>query len=101
MVCIKPNEAFGGHHVYASDGDWEFDHNGWTKESELLWVTEAACTQKYAGWGYAKHVIGPAVDSLETFCKANAHRLPWQFAHLTWDHAYKYIQQFSPIPPKE
>ena len=47
MIHIKPTEGFTGNHVYASDGKWAFDHNGWTEESTLLEVTEAAFKEKY------------------------------------------------------
>lgn len=100
MVYIKPKAGFPGNHVYASNGVWAFDHNGWTKESELLEVTEQAYTQKYPGWTYSKHVIEPAIDALETFCKVNNHRPPWQFAYLPWERAYKYIQHFEEYPPR-
>ena len=99
MIYLKPHKDFPGSHVYASNGVWAFDHNGWTKESELLKSTQKAYVQKYPGWGYTKHTIEPAIDALENFCKANYHRLPWQFAHLPWDRAYKYIKQFEQSPP--
>jgi len=99
MVCIKPNKGFAGNHAYASNGKWAFDHNGWTKEDELLRVTAEAYRQRYPGWGYTKYTIEPAIDALEKFCKANNHRLPWQFAQLPWERAYTYIQRFSSSPP--
>lgn len=100
LIYLKPAEGFPGNHVYASDGVWAFDHNGWTKEDELLRVTEAAYAAKYPGWSYSRQVIKPTIDSLENFCKANFHRLPWQFAYLPWERAYKYIKQFPEQPPK-
>lgn len=99
MVYLKPKENFPGNHVYASNGTWAFDHNGWTKEDELLQITAEAYQQKYPGWEYTKHLIEPAIDALENFCKANQHRLPWQFAHLPWERAYNYIQRFDASPP--
>ena len=42
MIYLQPNEGFPGNHVYASNGEWAFDHNGWTKESDLLEATEKA-----------------------------------------------------------
>jgi hypothetical protein len=99
MVYIKPASRFAGNHVYASDGSWAFDHNGWTKESELLAITERTYRQKYPGWSYTKLSIEPTTDALENFCKNNNHRLPWQFAHLPWERAYEYIRQFPETPP--
>ena len=99
MVYINPAKGFTGNHVFASNGEWAFDHNGWTKEKELLKFTEQAYTKKYPGWQYERIVIEPAITSLEDFCKINNHRLPWQFAHLPWERAYNYIKRFPELPP--
>ena len=99
MIYIKPAEGFTGNHVYASDGKWAFDHNGWTKEKELLAVTNAAYREKSPGWKYKRVVIEGSASALEDFCKAYNHRLPWQFAHMPWERAYQYIAQFSADPP--
>ncbi|HSX06585.1 MAG TPA: hypothetical protein VLG92_02600 [Candidatus Saccharimonadia bacterium] len=99
MIHIKPDEGFTGNHVYASNGEWAFDHNGWTKETDLLIATEEAYQQKYPGWSYTKHTIQPTIDALENFCKANNHRLPWQFAYLPWERAYSYIKRLPESPP--
>jgi hypothetical protein len=101
MVYTKPTEKFPGNHVYASNGDWAFDHNGWTKEKELLTLTEQAYAQKYPGWTYERLVIGNSLTALEEFSRANFHRLPWQFAHVPWERAYSYIRQFPDAPPLE
>jgi len=98
MIYIKPSEGFSGNHVYASNGKWAFDHNGWTKENVLLKFTEQAYSEKYPGWTYQKIVIEDSIGSLEDFCKQNFHRLPWQFAYLPWERAYNYIKQFSEKP---
>jgi hypothetical protein len=99
MVHIKPNKGFTGNHVFASDGEWAFDHNGWTKEAELLQVTEAAYKERYPRWGYEKIILPHSSTSLEEFCKANNHRLPWQYAYLPWERARNYIDQFPAYPP--
>ena len=99
MIYIKPGKGHTGNHVYASNGNWAFDHNGWTREEELLAATEKAYKERYSGWNYERIVIKPTIDALETFCKANNHRLPWQFAHLPWERAYHYIKQFPDTPP--
>ncbi len=102
MIYIEPAEGFDeGTHVFASNGIWAFDHNGWTKEKELLAATEAAYIKKYPGWTYTKYLIELGLTSLEDFCRANNHRLPWQYAQLPWKRAYQYIQQFPDTPPAE
>jgi hypothetical protein len=95
LIYIKPKDGKPGTHVYASNGTWAFDHNGWTKENELLKITSAAYEQRYPGWGYERIVIK---DDLETFCRKNNCRQPWQFAHLPWERAYNYIKQFASAP---
>jgi hypothetical protein len=101
MVHIKPTTGFTGNHVFASNGTWAFDHNGWTREKELLAVTEKSYKEKYPDWSYQKITIEPSTAALEDFCKANNHRLPWQFAYLPWERARKYIAQFDDIPPAD
>lgn len=98
MIFIKPVEGFPGAHVYASDGTWAFDHNGWTKEAELVAVTKKAYQAVYPGWKCQKIVIEYSITSLEDFCKANTHRLPWQFAYLPWERAFNYINKFENNP---
>lgn len=99
MIYIKPAVGHSGNHVYASNGTWAFDHNGWTLESELLLITEKAYKAKYDGWSYERIVIEPTSNSLEKFCKENNHRLPWQYPELPWRRAYEYIKRFDPTPP--
>lgn len=95
-VYIKPGADRPGTHVYMSDGIWTFDHNGWTKEKELLSTIEVAYEKRYPGWRFGRIVIS---DDLETFCIKNNHRLPWQFAFLPWERAYNYIRRFPDSPP--
>ena len=47
MVHIKPNEGHKGNHVFASNGEWACDRNGWTRESELLYAVEQGFSSKY------------------------------------------------------
>ena len=96
-VHIKPAEGFPGNHIYATDGEWAFDHNGWTKEEELLLTTSDAYMSRYPGWKYERRVVE---EDFETFCKENNHRLPWQFAYLPWERACNYIHNFSSRPPE-
>lgn len=98
MTFVKPDNGFPGTHVYASNGIWAFDHNGWTKEKDLIHLTRKAYAAKYPGWKCQLTVIE---DSLEDFCKANNHRLPWRYAYLPWERAYRYIAQFPSLPPSK
>jgi hypothetical protein len=50
MVFIKPAAKFPCNHAYACDGEWAFDHNGWTRENELIEATEAAHKGRYSDW---------------------------------------------------
>ena len=99
MIYIKPTAGFTGNHVYVSDGEWAFDHNGWTREVELLRFTEETYKKHYPGWGYGRIEIEHTMTSLEEFCEVNNHRLPWQYAYFPWERAYTYINQFESAPP--
>lgn len=96
VIHLKPRKGQPGNHVYISDGTWAFDHNGWTREEELLETTKRMYREQYPDWEYARHVI---TDDIETFCRKNNHRQPWQYAYLPWERAYNYIQKFAPHPP--
>lgn len=91
IIFIKPSQQFGsiGTHVYVTDGEWAFDFNGWSKESDLLRVNEEAYQTAHEGWTYEK--VEPDVD-LETFCKDNNHRLPKDFAGDVVARAEEYIK---------
>jgi hypothetical protein len=99
MVYIKPAKGFAGNHVYASNENWAFDHNGWAKEERLLQLVDTAYSEKYPGWNYERIVLEDSLITLEDFCRANFHRLPWQYPYLPWERAYKYIKRFPSIPP--
>jgi hypothetical protein len=101
MVFVKPAAGFPGTHVYATNGTWAFDHNGWTKEKDLIRLTKEAYASKYPGWSCQLITIENSTTALEDFCKANDHRLPWQYAHLPWERAYTYISSFPSVPPSE
>ena len=96
IVHIKPAKGYTGNHVYASNGTWAFDHNGWTLEKELLETTQKAFHSRYPKWNYERIVVKV---TLEEFCRNTNHRQPWQYAHLPWERAYNYIAKFSPTPP--
>lgn len=95
LIFIKPLDGKPGSHVYATNGTWAFDHNGWTLEEELLDATRHAYSKRYPGWDCERIVI---TENLETFCHSNNHRQPWQFAYLPWERAYSYIKQFPDTP---
>ena len=98
LIHIRPKNNAKGNHVYVLDGEWAFDFNGWTKERELLEVTEAAHKLVHSpDWSYDRVIIE---DDLETWCKNNNHRPPAYFAYLPWERTYKYIEQFNAVPPK-
>lgn len=99
MIYLKPAPNFPGNHVYASNGEWAFDHNGWNKETDLLELTTKAYEKKFPGWSCRRITIEPSMTALEDFCKQNNHRLPWQYAYLPWTRTYNYIAQFDGAPP--
>jgi hypothetical protein len=96
VIFIKPNITRAGTHVYISYGVWAFDHNGWTLEKEMIDTVRAAYAGYHPGWDFERIVI---TEDLETFCRNNNHRQPWQFAYLPWERAYNYIKQFPDRPP--
>jgi hypothetical protein len=96
VIFIKPRIENQGTHVYVSNGTWAFDHNGWTLEKELLETTISAYSKRYPKWAFERIVVK---EDLETFCRNNNHRLPWQFAYLPWERAYNFIKQFPTTPP--
>jgi hypothetical protein len=97
MIYQKPYPGFSGNHVYASDGTWAFDHNGWTLERVLIEVTDLAYAERYPGWGCDR----VPVTWSGSFYEENRHRaaLPEDFLHLPWDRAQRFISTFSPYPP--
>jgi|SRR3989344_1542598 len=100
LIFIHPQTKFGstGTHVYALDGDWAFDFNGWTKEKDLIAEVRKSYFAKYPGWDFDRVIIK---DDLETFCKRNKHTLTSHFAYLPWKRTHKFIQRFSPTPPNK
>ena len=96
LIHIKPTHHKKGHHMYASDGTWAFDFNGWTLEEELLKAYEAAYKESYPDWEYERIEVK---NDLPTYLLKNNHRPPEYFPYLPWERAYKYIKQFEPDPP--
>ena len=93
---MKGKDGHKGAHVYIRYGEWMFDHNGWTLEAEMIEVVKAGFTAHYPGWDFEQTIV---TEDIETFCRNNNHRQPWQFAHLPWERAYNYIKQFPDRPP--
>jgi len=48
-------------HVYVSDGEWAFDHEGWTRDAELLAVTRAASLQRHPDVVIERLFLGPSL----------------------------------------
>ncbi len=98
LACIKPKGRLPGNHMYASNGTWAFDFNGWTLEEELLEVSAASWDQAYPGWQYERSIIKEGLPAYIASGKHNL-RAPEYFPYLPWERAYEYIKQFSKEPP--
>ena len=96
IIYLRPRPGYPGHHVYATNGTWAFDHCGWTKEEELLTTTTQDCQRTHPGWQADQLEIH---DDLETFCRQNHHRAPSQYPHNPWPRAHNYIRRF-PLPSR-
>lgn len=96
LIHIKPKGDYPGNHMYASNGVWAFDFNGWILEEELLEVSEAAWRQAYPAWEGERLVVK---EGLPGYAHKNNHRPPEYFPYLPWERAYQYIKQFPLHPP--
>ena len=97
-IYLQPKNAMPGSHMYASNGIWSFDFNGWHKESILIESTIKAAEILFPEWSYTRLVIH---ETLEDFCTKYKHRLPEQFVHNPFPRAYDYMQTFSSSPKEE
>lgn len=97
MEFLRPLHGMRGSHVYATDGTWAFDFDGWTPTKLLLASTSTAYRDAYPGWEYELTVIN---EPLDKFCAQNNHRPPQNFFHLPWERTYKYIESFSKSAPQ-
>lgn len=95
-VLLRPQGGAPGTHVFASDGRWAFDFNGWVRQEKLLKVTTAAYRAEWPNWRHDLVPLGPCIDQ---FCRQYAHRSPQCFAYLPWERAYRYLQRFPTSPP--
>ena len=77
-IHIKPADGLPGNHWYATNGDWDFDHNGWVKESRIREVLEAAYKDRYPGWSCDYVQVSSEIGEFERYCQSINHRLPWQ-----------------------
>ncbi|HZM84621.1 MAG TPA: hypothetical protein VFC19_53550 [Candidatus Limnocylindrales bacterium] len=80
---LLPRGETGFGHIIASDGPWAFDHCGWTPTAELLQAYDA-------------EMVLIETD-LETFCTANNHRRPEQYAFSPWQRARDYIARHAQV----
>ena len=96
IVFMKAKEGYPGAHVYIRYGEWIFDHNGWTLEKEMIDAVGVGFRERYPGWDFDRTIVE---EDLETFCRNNNHRLPWQYAYLPWERAYRYLKKFPTQPP--
>jgi hypothetical protein len=95
MVYLRPVEDYGGHHVWASNGELAIDFNGWCLEAELIRANEEACRAETASWRYALERIPPA--DLETAFRSRRLRAPSQFPGDVLARAEAYLDQITRI----
>ncbi len=97
IVHIQPRGTMTGSHMYATNGEWAFDFNGWTRETELLDVHAEAYRTVDPDWDYDRIVL---TEGLPEFLKhTNDFRPPEYFPELPWRRAHAYIHQFDRHPP--
>ena len=99
LIYIKPREPHPGNHLYASNGEWAFDFQGWTREAELLEMTRKVYGAALPGWDCERIVIK---EGLPAHIASGRHNLrpPEYFPYPPWERSYKYIKQFPPRPPE-
>jgi hypothetical protein len=94
---LRPAGARYVQHVYVSDGTWAFDHDGWTREDELLTVTKTAHEQANPGEAIEQVTLP---RDLELYCAENYLRLPSQYAFDPLPRANAYLGRFSARLPQ-
>src|SRR5688500_1064683 len=75
-----------GDNMYATNGTWAFDFNGWTREEELLEEYIKAYKAKYPGWTYERHTYD--WKGFGEYLLKTGHRPPEYFPYLPWERAY-------------
>ncbi|GLZ42218.1 hypothetical protein [Actinokineospora sp. NBRC 105648] len=78
-------------HIYVTDGEWAFDHDGWTPHAELLAVTRATEPGK-------RYQPRRVERDLTLLCERYPYRARHQFAHDPWQRALHYLARFPPSP---
>jgi hypothetical protein len=97
ITYLRPNRGLPGSHVYATDGTWAFDFNGWVDERDLLAVTEDACSQGWPGWSYKRIEV---TTDLEAFCEQWNHRPPRDFPLDVIARAESFLDRLLAAPPR-
>lgn len=92
---IDPATGFPGTHLYVVERGWAFDFDGWTREDELLAVTEEAWRGAHPGWSCE---VGDIDTDLETFCADHLHRPPGDFARDPRPRARAFIARLPASP---
>lgn len=101
IIHISPKgKDASGHHMYAGNGEWAFDFNGWTREEELLREYAKAYQAKYPGWEYEKIVVPMDWQGFGEYLLKTHHRPPEYFPYLPWERAYEFIGRFPAKPPE-
>ncbi|TCC53520.1 hypothetical protein E0H75_07495 [Kribbella capetownensis] len=77
-------------HVIATDGTWAFDHDGWTREVDVLAETAAFESGRWE--------LRPIPTDLATFCADHWHRMPHQYHQDPRPRARAYLDRFPPSP---
>lgn len=96
LIYLRPTTGQPGNHMYASDGTWAFDFNGWSHEADLIAANSHYAARHYPGWDYERIVIA---EGLPEHLKHSSHlRPPEYFPELPWQRAYNYIRQFPATP---
>ena len=64
LIYTKLVNKQPANHMYASNGIWAFDVNGWSLEKGLLKVNETFAKDRYPNWNYERIVIKKACRSI-------------------------------------
>lgn len=92
VVHLRPHDGYTGNHVYAANGGWDFDFNGWTREEFLLAETTRRCRTRWRDWEAERLLF---MGSLTEFCADTHHRLPSEYAADPIPRADAYISRFD------
>jgi hypothetical protein len=93
---LQPRDGALGSHMYATDGIWAFDFDGWTPKCEMLTVIARDYRRSNPAWDFD---LIPVEGPVENHCAQLDLRSPQNFPHLPWARAYAYVGTFSADPP--